>query len=61
MAISLISIAAKYWWVAAIAALLIALKVQDARLRSALAASASMKSEIATHDDPESQPQIRRR
>jgi len=48
MAISLISIAAKYWWVAAIAALLIALKVQDARLRSALAASASMKSEIAT-------------
>ena len=48
MAISLISIAAKYWWVAAIAALLIALKVQDARLRSALSESASMKSEIAT-------------
>ena len=47
MAISLISIAAKYWWVAAIAALLIAFKVQDVRLRSALAASASMKSEIA--------------
>ena len=48
MGISLISIALKYWWIAAIAALLIALKIQDARLSSALAASAAMKSEIAT-------------
>jgi len=48
MGISLITLAAKYWWVVAIAALLVALKVQDARLHSALAASAAMKSEIAT-------------
>jgi cell division protein FtsB len=48
MGISLISIAAKYWWVVAIAVLAIALKIQDARLRSSLAASAAMKSEIAT-------------
>ena len=48
MGISLITLAAKYWWVVAIAALLVALKVQDARLRNSLAASAALKSEIAT-------------
>jgi peptidoglycan hydrolase CwlO-like protein len=48
MIVSLISLVGRYWWIVAIAALGVALKVQDARLKSALTASASMQSEITT-------------
>ncbi len=47
MGISLISMAARYWWAIAIGALIVALEVQDARLRSARAAEASLKSQAA--------------
>ncbi len=47
MGISMISLAARYWWAIAIAALIAAVKVQDARLRAARDAQASLQSRIA--------------
>lgn len=46
MGISLIATAARYWWVILIGGLLLALKVQSARLHAAVAAEAALKSEV---------------
>ncbi len=48
MGITLIPLVARYWWAVAIAALIVALKIQDSRLRTAVAAASALKTEIAT-------------